>query len=139
MSIASLVNCSWLRRRNGTWELKYAPGDSLNGESSGKVTKYLESQDEQEITQVVLRKLGSQFSGPLNELVINESLRPIADVSSRRRVYSLDGCTVTLDMAADLGDVCVGEVEVMVDASSDEDAVQRAIERVNALAEKLGR
>lgn len=143
----------WLRRRDGSWELKcpVSSGRSPENRAESLCTRYREVTDLAQIQAEVLRVL-KRDPGPAGEASRTsgqdkredetwlEDLRLVcfAEFTTVRCSYTLgggaQGVRVDLDQA-DFG-YSVGEIEVLLSEGDDMQSAQQTIQRT---AEKLGR
>ena len=134
----------WLRKRDGSWELKASiHEDKLNETCS----KYVEIEDENDITQRLAAILKSpevnttlqqrtdnaNNSSSLEELLQQHDVQNFAKFKTTRKCYQIgDDVSVVLD-TTDFG-FNVGEIEIMTTESE----VAQTVQRLEKLSQDLG-
>ena len=140
-----LTNDHWLRKRNGDWELKYPVGSTMstsmseNDENVPTTTLYHETSNHDDILSkigVIVPEITSNQDVGLNHLVDNATLKPFAQLETKRKCYkrSSDNVNIVVDVT-DWG-YMIGEIEVMVE---NKDQVTAATQQIDELAKKLGK
>jgi len=130
--LALTTRDTWLRRRDGAWELKIPHGERRA--SGGETTVFKEVEEESAIV-AELAALGVTGDAPLPFA----SLAVFADFTTRRDKYALDGVKIDVDDAnygIDGASHKVLELEVMT--NGDDDDVARARREIAAAAGALG-
>jgi predicted adenylyl cyclase CyaB len=119
-------NDTWLRSRDGRFELKVLTGESHQGRS---VDQYKEIEDDKSIAQ----KLNIETDKPLAEALTAFGYKPFATIVTIRRKYKKDGFAIDLD-AADFG-YEIAEIELMVESK---EGVPGAVQKIVSFAESHG-
>ncbi len=118
---------SWLRDRNGRFELKVA---SYAGEWKDQVVnQYKELETDEEISKA----LGLAGPGSLRDALKTAGYAPFSTIKTTRRKYIKDGFTIDMDVM-DFG-YTISEIELMV---SDESQMQEAVNKIMAFAKSHG-
>lgn len=120
----------WLRSRADVYELKFPTG----GSETDYASQYKESKEDDVIIKqlCLLLKLNRDSVSSVKELA-TQNLETFATIETKRKVYEMDNCTISVDIAdfgLDLGVISVSQ-------EKDETIIQ-ATERINTLAKKLG-
>lgn len=105
----------WLRKRNGTYELKVAV-HALGLKGRG-VDQYREHEQDHEIVKALRMEEGILS----DEVLARAGYRPLIDITTLRRSYTRSGFTVVLD-EADFG-YTICEIEKMAPEGSDLESV----------------
>ncbi|CAJ0930741.1 unnamed protein product [Ranitomeya imitator] len=125
----------WLRRREGSWELKHPPQRGARG-LYGASTQYMELTSEDDIISRVSEELGVPRPHNIESFGLNE----FASFVTRRRRFQLplvenSNTKVVVDLdEADFG-FAVGEVEVLVKTQEE---VENALQKVEEICRQLG-
>lgn len=118
---------SWLRERNGKFELKVA---LYEGEWKDQVVnQYRELETDLDIAQ----ELGLVLTGSLREVLKINGYEPFAKIQTTRRKFLKDGFTIDMDVM-DFG-YTISEIELMVE---DKSQMQAAVDKILAFAKKHG-
>ncbi|XP_069617904.1 thiamine-triphosphatase isoform X2 [Ranitomeya imitator] len=129
------LNDMWLRRREGSWELKHPPQRGARG-LYGASTQYMELTSEDDIISRVSEELGVPRPHNIESFGLNE----FASFVTRRRRFQLplvenSNTKVVVDLdEADFG-FAVGEVEVLVKTQEE---VENALQKVEEICRQLG-
>lgn len=118
---------TWLRERNGSWELKVPLNTGPSGERIAD--QYRELTDEKEIAAFLHLDLTAPLSGSLAE----QGYGIIAPITTRRRKYQRDGFTIDIDVMDFRYEIA--EVEAMVET---EDQMPSAVQRILDFAGSIG-
>lgn len=117
----------WLRKRNGSWELKVALDQ--HGLS---VDQYREITDEQEIRKY----LGLPVDGEFEPLLKNHGFTIFCQAKSTRQKYRKDPYTIDLDLVEFPNSTYeIGEIELMVE---DESHIEEAVKTLTQFATEHG-
>jgi adenylate cyclase class IV len=135
-SVFLFSNDYWLRERKiddfKIYELKY-PYDYYSRESL--LCKYYESQDEQEICNLIVNLLGTTSINKyksVEQLIHELKLGPIITIETKRKTYEYKNFKIDLD-ETNFG-YRIGEIELLC-SNSDH---KQADEQIKHLAEKIG-
>ena len=120
----------WLRSRADVFELKYPTG----GADSDYASQYQETKDDETIIKQLCRLLDlKKEKNPSVKELATQDLETFASIETLRKVYELDGCKISVDIA-DFG-LDLGVISIPQD--KDETIIQ-ATSKINDLAKKLG-
>ena len=138
MSYRLTTQDMWLRQRERAWELKVPLTTWRREKAAGpsSIDQYKEIAGERDIASFLLdRGLIEQplMLRALEDLLRSNNFASFGKITTERLTYECEGVTVTFDTATPLN-YRVGEVEVMVDASTD---VSVAEARIRSFAQKF--
>ena len=120
----------WLRSRAEVFELKYPTG----GADSDYASQYQETKDEETIIKQLchLLDLKKEKVTGVKELA-TQDLETFASIETLRKLYEIDGCKISVDIAdfgLDLGVISVPQGK--------DETIMQATGKINDLAKKLG-
>ena len=120
----------WLKSRADVFELKFPTG----GADSDYANQYQETKDEGTIIKQLchLLELKKEKVSSIKELA-TQDLETFASIETLRKIYELDGCKISADIAdfgLDLGVISVPQGK--------DETLMQATNKINGLAKKLG-
>ena len=120
----------WLKSRADVFELKFPTG----GADSDYANQYQETKDEGTIIKQLCHLLGlkKEKASSVKELA-TQDLETFASIETLRKIYELDGCKISADIAdfgLDLGVISVPQ--------SKDKTLMQTTNKINDLAKKLG-
>ncbi|CAH1780459.1 unnamed protein product [Owenia fusiformis] len=119
----------WLRKRNGSWELKCPPEQR---EDSTTSQQYREISEEPKILEKLKSVITSEAS-TISDFLGVTKCEGFADFNTTRKSFSLDNYSIDLDLTN--WGFKVGEIETIVVNS---DRVSEALAGIDSIADRLG-
>jgi len=115
-------NDTWLRQRQGAWELKVASEKNV-----GATDIYHEIVEIEKISQFLQEKLGNS----LDKLIAKGTIEPFAELVTRRKKFTFGSFNIDVDtVSAENLSYSLAEIEMLVKDESEKAAAAEAIDQL---------